>query len=43
VRIVLDPKDATLGTLRPGLSVVAEVDTRAEHLRSEPPRAVGAL
>jgi len=43
VRIVLDPKDATLGTLRPGLSVVAEVDTRAEHLRSEPARAVGAL
>ena len=28
VRIVLDAKDATLGTLRPGLSVTAEVDLR---------------
>jgi membrane fusion protein (multidrug efflux system) len=28
VRIVFDPKDATLGLLRPGLSVIAEVDTR---------------
>jgi membrane fusion protein (multidrug efflux system) len=28
VRIVLDDKDAALGTLRPGLSVTAEVDTR---------------
>ena len=28
VRIVLEPKDAALGLLRPGLSVVAEVDTR---------------
>ena len=30
VRIVLDAKDATLGTLRPGLSVTAEVDLRDE-------------
>jgi membrane fusion protein (multidrug efflux system) len=29
VRIVLDDEDARLGTLRPGLSVVAEVDTKA--------------
>ncbi|MBF6025086.1 HlyD family secretion protein [Lysobacter niastensis] len=28
VRIVLDARDGTLGLLRPGLSVVAEVDTR---------------
>jgi len=28
VRILLDEKDGTLGTLRPGLSVVAEVDVR---------------
>ncbi|GAB3090269.1 HlyD family secretion protein [Lysobacter terrae] len=31
VRIVLEPRDAALGLLRPGLSVVAEVDTRAAH------------
>jgi membrane fusion protein (multidrug efflux system) len=31
VRILLDDKDATLGTLRPGLSVLAEVDVRAER------------
>jgi len=30
VRIVLDAADARLGLLRPGLSVVAEVDTHAE-------------
>lgn len=29
VRILLDAKDATLGTLRPGLSVSAEVDVRS--------------
>lgn len=29
VRILLDENDATLGTLRPGLSVVAEVDVRS--------------
>jgi membrane fusion protein (multidrug efflux system) len=29
VRIVLDAKDATLGTLRPGLSVSAEIDVRS--------------
>ena len=29
VRIVLDPADSVLGHLRPGLSVTAEVDTRA--------------
>jgi membrane fusion protein (multidrug efflux system) len=28
VRILLDAKDGTLGTLRPGLSVTAEVDVR---------------
>ena len=28
VRIVLDARDATLGTLRPGLSVTAEIDVR---------------
>jgi membrane fusion protein (multidrug efflux system) len=28
VRIVLDPKDGTLGLLRPGLSVAVEIDTR---------------
>jgi membrane fusion protein (multidrug efflux system) len=31
VRIVLDDADATLGTLRPGLSVTAEVDARSEQ------------
>lgn len=31
VRILLDSKDATLGMLRPGLSVVAEVDTRSSR------------
>ncbi|MDR7134984.1 membrane fusion protein (multidrug efflux system) [Lysobacter niastensis] len=36
VRIVLDPKDGTLGLLRPGLSVVAEVDTRGGHKKSAP-------
>lgn len=30
VRILLDPTDAVLGHLRPGLSVTAAVDTRAE-------------
>jgi membrane fusion protein (multidrug efflux system) len=29
VRIVLDGDDATLGQLRPGLSITANVDTRA--------------
>ena len=29
VRILLDDKDATLGALRPGLSVTAEIDVRA--------------
>jgi membrane fusion protein (multidrug efflux system) len=40
VRIVLDAKDATLGTLRPGLSVTAEVDSRDEH--ATPPAAAPA-
>jgi membrane fusion protein (multidrug efflux system) len=31
VRILLDDKDATFGTLRPGLSVLAEVDVRADR------------
>jgi membrane fusion protein (multidrug efflux system) len=31
VRILLDDADATLGTLRPGLSVLAEIDVRADH------------
>jgi membrane fusion protein (multidrug efflux system) len=31
VRILLDDKDATFGTLRPGLSVLAEVDIRANR------------
>ena len=30
VRILLDPADGVLGHLRPGLSVTAEVDTRAQ-------------
>ncbi|TPQ42073.1 MULTISPECIES: HlyD family secretion protein [Cupriavidus] len=30
VRIQLDEKDATLGTLRPGLSVIAQVDTHPD-------------
>ncbi|MES2103018.1 MAG: HlyD family secretion protein [Pseudomonadota bacterium] len=30
VRIILDAEDSRLGTLRPGLSVIAEVDVRAE-------------
>jgi len=30
VRVILDPVDGTLGQLRPGLSVTASVDTRAE-------------
>jgi membrane fusion protein (multidrug efflux system) len=30
VRILLDPADGVLGHLRPGLSVTAEVDTRAK-------------
>jgi membrane fusion protein (multidrug efflux system) len=34
VRIVLDEEDAKLGILRPGLSVVAEVDTHAEASKS---------
>jgi membrane fusion protein (multidrug efflux system) len=38
VRIVLDPADAVLGQLRPGLSVTASVDTKAE--RKEPSAAV---
>jgi membrane fusion protein (multidrug efflux system) len=28
VRIALDPDDALVGTIRPGLSIVAGVDTR---------------
>jgi len=35
VRIVLDDEDAKLGTLRPGLSVVAEVDTNAGNEASK--------
>lgn len=31
VRIVLDAKDATLGVLRPGLSVAAEIDVRGHE------------
>lgn len=34
VRVVLDEEDAKLGILRPGLSVVAEVDTHAEASKS---------
>jgi membrane fusion protein (multidrug efflux system) len=33
VRIVLDSADATLGGLRPGLSITASVDTRSEPAR----------
>jgi membrane fusion protein (multidrug efflux system) len=29
VRVLLDERDATLGELRPGLSVTADVDTQA--------------
>ena len=36
VRILLDAKDGTLGLLRPGLSVAAEVDTRGGHGKSAP-------
>ena len=35
VRIVLDDADARLGILRPGLSVVAEIDTKAEPVPSK--------
>jgi membrane fusion protein (multidrug efflux system) len=38
VRIILDPADAILGHLRPGLSVTASVDTKAEG--KEPTAAV---
>jgi len=31
VRILLDDKDGTLGTLRPGLSVTAEIDTKDQN------------
>lgn len=37
VRIILDPADAVLGQLRPGLSVTASVDTKAEHKQASPP------
>ena len=36
VRVVLDPKDALLGVLRPGLSVVADVDTRDADRANSP-------
>ncbi|VVO18907.1 HlyD family secretion protein [Pseudomonas fluorescens] len=36
VRIALDPADAVLGQLRPGLSVTASVDTKAEDKQSSP-------
>ncbi|MFC4527192.1 HlyD family secretion protein [Dyella halodurans] len=36
VRVVLDPRDDALGVLRPGLSVVADVDTRAARQASAP-------
>ncbi|VVO32375.1 HlyD family secretion protein [Pseudomonas fluorescens] len=36
VRIILDPADAVLGQLRPGLSVTASVDTKAEHKPASP-------
>jgi len=38
VRIVLDEADSVLGTLRPGLSVIAEVDARSSQ-RSAPDNA----
>ncbi|MGH7210219.1 MAG: efflux RND transporter periplasmic adaptor subunit, partial [Acetobacteraceae bacterium] len=34
VRIALDPDEATLGTLRPGLSTTVSVDTRADQGRT---------
>ncbi len=36
VRIVLDDADAKLGVLRPGLSVVAEIDTQADRSDATP-------
>ena len=36
VRIVLDDADAKLGVLRPGLSVVAEIDTHADRSDATP-------
>ena len=36
VRVMLDPKDALLGVLRPGLSVVADVDTRDADRANSP-------
>lgn len=36
VRIILDPADAVLGQLRPGLSVTASVDTKAEDKQPSP-------
>lgn len=36
VRIILDPADAVLGQLRPGLSVTASVDTKAEGKQPSP-------
>ncbi len=39
VRIALDGADATLGTLRPGLSTTVSVDTRADGTRAVDARA----
>jgi len=36
VRILLDAKDGTLGTLRPGLSVTAEIDVRGGDQKAKP-------
>jgi len=36
VRVILDPQDAVLGQLRPGLSVTAAVNTRSEPAAPEP-------
>jgi len=36
VRILLDEKDGTLGTLRPGLSVTAEIDVRGGDEKAKP-------
>jgi len=36
VRVILDSHDDALGVLRPGLSVVAEVDTRTGRAASTP-------
>jgi membrane fusion protein (multidrug efflux system) len=42
VRVHLDPADALLGQLRPGLSVTAEIDTHAADSGSQSPRVAAA-